>query len=31
MEITFEVARLGERGHDYANPEKKHTLSAYSG
>ncbi len=23
MEITFEVARLGESGPDYANPEKK--------
>ena len=23
MEITFEVARLGESGLDYANPEKK--------
>ena len=29
MEITFEVARLGESGIDYANPEKKYTLSAY--
>ena len=29
MEITFEVARLGESGLDYANPEKKYTLSAY--
>ena len=28
MEITFEVARLGESGLDYANPEKKYTLSA---
>ncbi|NDG72896.1 MAG: hypothetical protein EBY32_16675, partial [Proteobacteria bacterium] len=28
-EITFEVARLGESGLDYANPEKKYTLSAY--
>jgi len=25
MEITFEVARLGESGLDYANPEKKYT------
>jgi hypothetical protein len=31
MEITFEVARLGESGLDYANPEKKYTLSAYPG
>jgi len=30
-EITFEVARLGESGLDYANPEKKYTLSAYPG
>jgi hypothetical protein len=29
MEITFEVARLGESGLDYSNPEKKYTLSAY--
>jgi hypothetical protein len=28
-EITFEVARLGESGLDYSNPEKKYTLSAY--
>lgn len=28
-EITFEVAHLGENGLDYANPEKKYTLSAY--
>jgi hypothetical protein len=26
MEITIEVARLGESGLDYANPEKKYTL-----
>ena len=31
MEITFEVARLGESGLDYSNPEKKYTLSAYPG
>jgi hypothetical protein len=31
MEITFEVARLSESGLDYANPEKKYTLSAYPG
>ena len=31
MEITFEVARLGDSGLDYANPEKKYTLSAYPG
>ena len=31
MEITFEVARLGKSGLDYANPEKKYTLSAYPG
>ena len=31
MEITFEVARLGESGLDYANPEKKYTVSAYPG
>jgi hypothetical protein len=31
MEITFEVARLGESGLDYANPEKKYTISAYPG
>jgi len=31
MEITFEMARLGESGLDYANPEKKYTLSAYPG
>jgi hypothetical protein len=31
MEITFEVARLGESGLDYANPEKKYTFSAYPG
>ena len=31
MEITFEVARLCESGLDYANPEKKYTLSAYPG
>jgi hypothetical protein len=30
-EITFEVARLGESGLDYANPEKKYPLSAYPG
>ena len=30
-EITFEGARLGESGLDYANPEKKYTLSAYPG
>jgi len=31
MEITFEVARLGESGLDYANAEKKYTLAAYPG
>jgi hypothetical protein len=31
MEITFEVARLGKSGLDYANPEKKYTFSAYPG
>ena len=31
MEITFEVARLGESGLDYANTEKKYTVSAYPG
>jgi hypothetical protein len=31
MEITFEVARLGESGLDYANAEKKYTPSAYPG
>ena len=31
LEITFEVARLGESGLDYANPEKKYTVSAYPG
>jgi len=31
MEITIEVARLGESGLDYANAEKKYTLSAYPG
>jgi len=31
MEITFKVARLGESGLDYANPEKKYTVSAYPG
>ena len=29
MEITFEVVRLGESGLDYANAEKKYTVSAY--
>jgi len=28
-EITFEVARLGESGLDYANPEAKYQLTAY--
>ena len=28
-EITFEVARLGESGLDYANPEPKYHLTAY--
>ena len=27
MEITFEVARLGESRLDYANPKKKYSLS----
>ena len=31
MEINFELARLGESALDYANPEKKYTLSAYPG
>jgi hypothetical protein len=31
MEITFEVARLGENRLDYANPKKKYSLSAYPG
>ena len=31
MEINFELARLGESALDYANPEKKYTLSAYLG
>jgi len=29
--LSFESARLGESGLDYANPEKKYTLSAYRG
>jgi len=31
MEIIFDVARIGESGLDYANPEKKYTVSAYPG
>ena len=28
-EITFEVARLGEKGLDYSSPEQKYRLTAY--
>lgn len=31
MEITFEIAKLGESGLDYANPEKKYHLTSCPG
>jgi hypothetical protein len=31
MEITFEIAKLGESGLDYASPEKKYHLTSCPG